>query len=130
MIGADFKDLAEKLLGQLTTILSLVRLPIPPLSRCQKCESFSSLADSAKKKKQRRKADEKRIRNREAAIKAKEYDDSATPWQAITWKLLKIKPNFASGARDELKKWYDDGPTDFLIGGLRKAGLEILAIDV
>jgi len=29
-----------------------------------------------------------------------------------------------------LKKWYDDGPTDFLIGGLRKAGLEILAIDV
>jgi len=39
--------------------------------------------------------------------------------------LLKIKPNFAVTARDELKKWYDDDLISHLIEGLRKAGLEI-----
>ena len=40
--------------------------------------------------------------------------------------LLKIRPDFAVIARDELKKWYDDELTEHLIEGLRKAGLDVL----
>jgi TolB-like protein len=39
--------------------------------------------------------------------------------------LLKIKPNFALAARQELGKWWDAELTEHLIEGLRKAGLEI-----
>ena len=39
--------------------------------------------------------------------------------------LLKIKPDFAITAREELKKWYQDELIIHLIEGLRKAGLEI-----
>jgi TolB-like protein/Tfp pilus assembly protein PilF len=39
--------------------------------------------------------------------------------------LLKIRPNFAVSARDELKKWYDGELTEHLLEGLRKAGLEV-----
>ena len=39
--------------------------------------------------------------------------------------LLKIRPDFAVIACDELKKWYDDELSEHLIEGLRKAGLEV-----
>lgn len=42
--------------------------------------------------------------------------------------LLKIRPDFAAIARDELKKWYDDELTEHLIEGLRKAGLDVLEV--
>lgn len=41
--------------------------------------------------------------------------------------LLKIRPDFAAIAHDELKKWYDDELTGRLIEGLHKAGLNVLA---
>ena len=42
--------------------------------------------------------------------------------------LLRIRPDFAAIARDELKgKWYDAALTEHLIEGLRKAGLDIAA---
>jgi serine/threonine protein kinase len=45
--------------------------------------------------------------------------------QAIQ-ELLKIRPNFAVIASDELKKWYDKELNEHLIEGLRKAGLDVL----
>jgi len=39
--------------------------------------------------------------------------------------LLKIKPNFAAAARDELKKWHDEDLKENLIEGLRKAEMDI-----
>ena len=39
--------------------------------------------------------------------------------------LLAIKPDFAAGARAELRKWWDSELTEHLIDGLRKSGLEI-----
>ena len=41
--------------------------------------------------------------------------------------LLKIRPNFAVIARDELKNWYDNELTEHLLEGLSKAGLEVQA---
>jgi hypothetical protein len=41
---------------------------------------------------------------------------------------LKIRPNFAVIARDELKKWYDDELTEHLIEGLREGGLDVLEV--
>jgi TolB-like protein len=40
--------------------------------------------------------------------------------------LLKIRPNFAAVAHDELEKWYDSELKVHLLEGLRKAGLDIL----
>ncbi len=46
--------------------------------------------------------------------------------RAAAQELLKIRPDFAAIARDELsRKWYDAELTEHLIEGLRKAGLEI-----
>ena len=39
--------------------------------------------------------------------------------------LLKIRPNFAVIARDELKKWHDEELREHLIEGLRRAGLDV-----
>jgi tetratricopeptide (TPR) repeat protein len=39
--------------------------------------------------------------------------------------LLKIRPNFAVIASDELKKWYDKELNEHLIEGLGKAGLDV-----
>jgi tetratricopeptide (TPR) repeat protein len=39
--------------------------------------------------------------------------------------LLKIKPDFAVVARDELQKWYDADLVEHLIAGLRKGGLDV-----
>jgi serine/threonine protein kinase/Tfp pilus assembly protein PilF len=45
--------------------------------------------------------------------------------QAATQELLKIRADFATIARAELRKWWDLPLTDDLIESLRKAGLEI-----
>jgi len=39
--------------------------------------------------------------------------------------LLRIRPDFPTGARDELKKWYDPKVMEHIIDGLRKAGFEV-----
>jgi TolB-like protein/Tfp pilus assembly protein PilF len=39
--------------------------------------------------------------------------------------LLRISPNFAASAREEISKWHDPELTEHLVDGLRKAGLEI-----
>ena len=39
--------------------------------------------------------------------------------------LLTIRPNFATTAREEFRKWFDDELAEHYVEGLRKAGLEI-----
>ena len=39
--------------------------------------------------------------------------------------LLALKPGYASGARQELGKWFDDGIVAQLVDGLQKAGLDV-----
>jgi TolB-like protein/Tfp pilus assembly protein PilF len=49
----------------------------------------------------------------------------ADPAQCALRELLKLRPNYASLARGELRKIWDDQLVEDLIDGLRKAGLEI-----
>jgi len=49
----------------------------------------------------------------------------ADPAQCALGELLKLRPNYASLARGELRKIWDDQLVEDLIDGLRKAGLEI-----
>ena len=39
--------------------------------------------------------------------------------------LLKLRPDFATAARQEYSKWYDDEHVELVLDGLRKAGLKI-----
>ena len=39
--------------------------------------------------------------------------------------LLALRPDFATAAREEYAKWYDDEHVEQVIEGLRKAGLDI-----
>jgi adenylate cyclase len=50
--------------------------------------------------------------------------DRETARKAVQ-ELLKIKPDFAVVARDELRKWYDADLVEHLIAGLRKGGLDV-----
>jgi hypothetical protein len=39
--------------------------------------------------------------------------------------LLTLRPDFATVARQEYSKWYDEEHVEQVLDGLRKAGLEI-----